>query len=364
MRIALLGAGQIGCAVARILAPTEDFKIDVYDADQSSLDAASAHVSSAVRQHLTPESLRPILDAHEAVINALPFSCTSFVAAEAVKAERHYFDLTEDVESAHFVAEAARDARCIVAPQCGLAPGVISIVGNAVARTFDSVRELRLRVGALPQYPTNSLGYNLNWSTDGLLNEYVRPCEVLLDGRPTFVEPLGSLEKLWIDGTAYEAFSTSGGLGTLCRTWAGKIDTLDYKTIRYPGHRDLMHFLLHDLRLAQDLPALRDILERALPTTTQDVVVIQVSAIGMRADALVQETYAAHIPSRQLDDGPMSAIQLTTASSVCALVDLVRERALAQRGLLRQEDVPLDLFLSNRFGATFRGLGERTIGPS
>ena len=95
-----------------------------------------------------------------------------------------------------------------------------------------------MRVGALPQFPTNALTYNLTWSTDGLINEYCNPCEAIHDGERMHVLPLEGIEHFSLDGVRYEAFNTSGGLGTLCDTLDGRVRELNYKTIRYQGHRD------------------------------------------------------------------------------------------------------------------------------
>src|SRR5207249_4998570 len=137
----------------------------------------------------------------------------------------------------------------IFMPQCGLAPGFVSIAANHLARKFDKLDEVRMRVGALPQFPTNEMKYNLTWSTDGLINEYGNPCEAIYQGRFIQTLPLEGLEHFSLDGVDYEAFNTSGGVGTLCETLRGKVRTLDYKTIRYRGHRELMAFLMNELRL-------------------------------------------------------------------------------------------------------------------
>ena len=120
-----------------------------------------------------------------------------------------------------------------------------------------------MRVGALPQFPTNELKYNLTWSTDGLINEYCNPCEAIHDGKSIDVLPLEGLEHFSLDGVDYEAFNTSGGLGTLCETLEGQVRELNYKTVRYPGHRDLMAFLMNELRLSERRELLKDILENA-----------------------------------------------------------------------------------------------------
>src|SRR5260370_18295378 len=126
-------------------------------------------------------------------------------------------------------------------------------------------------VGGLAEVPTNALKYNLTWSIDGLINEYCQPCEAIRDGSTQWVQPLEGLEHFSLDGTEYEAFNTSGGLGTLCETLAGRVETLDYKSVRYPGHRDLIQFLLEDLRLSSVRDTLNSIMRRSVPSTSLDV---------------------------------------------------------------------------------------------
>jgi len=197
------------------------------------------------------------------------------------------------------------------------------------------------------------LKYNLTWSVDGLINEYCHPCEAIHGGEFISALPLEGLEHFSLDGTEYEAFNTSGGLGTLCETLEGKVRTLNYRTIRYPGHAAIMKALLNDLRLRDRRDVLKDILENAVPTTTQDVVIIFVTVAGWREGRLVQETYARKIYSAMVGGQIRSAIQITTASSLAAMLDLLAHGKLPQRGFLRQEDVKLADFLGNRFGAVY-----------
>jgi saccharopine dehydrogenase-like NADP-dependent oxidoreductase len=170
-------------------------------------------------------------------------------------------------------------------PQCGLAPGFIGIVAHHLAQGFDTLHEVKMRVGALPAFPTNALKYNLTWSVDGLINEYCHPCEAIRGGKNIEVLPLEGLEHFSLDGTEYEAFNTSGGLGTLCETLAGRVQTLDYKSVRYPGHRDLMKMLLEELQLNQDTETLKAIMRKSIPSTMQDVVLVFVTVSGMRDGA-------------------------------------------------------------------------------
>ena len=160
-------------------------------------------------------------------------------------------------------------------------------------------------------------------------------------------------EEFSLDGVLYEAFNTSGGLGTLCETLAGKVRTLNYRTIRYPGHAAIMKALLHDLRLKDRRDVLKDILEQALPATMQDVVIVFVTACGLREGRLQQDTYARKIYSHVLAGRLCSAIQITTASSLCAMLDMLADGTLLQQGFVRQEEVALPAFLANRFGRVY-----------
>ena len=207
-----------------------------------------------------------------------------------------------------------------------------------------------MRVGALPIYPSNALKYNLTWSTEGLINEYCNPCEAIVDGAVREVAALEGMEEFSLDGVAYEAFNTSGGLGTLCETLAGRVENLDYKTVRYPGHREIVKILVRDLRLARHREVLKDVFEAAIPMTTQDLVIVFVTVTGHKQGRLVQETFVRKIYSKRVGGKHLSAIQLTTAAGICAMVDLQREGRLPARGFVRQEEVPLADFLANRFG--------------
>ena len=215
---------------------------------------------------------------------------------------------------------------------------------------MSDVTDLRLRVGALPRYPSNRLKYNLTWSTDGLINEYCNPCQVVLDGRRLAVQPLEGLERLTIDGVEYEAFNTSGGLGSLADTLAGKVRHADYKSIRYPGHNELLKFLLHDLRMIEHRSQLREIFERSLPTTEQDQIVLFVSATGTYHDRLTERTYARTIYHQTIDGRNWSAIQVTTAAGACAVLDLLREGRIPQEGFVKMEQIAYADFVGNRFG--------------
>jgi saccharopine dehydrogenase-like NADP-dependent oxidoreductase len=167
------------------------------------------------------------------------------------------------------------------------------------------------------------------------------------------VPALEEREEFSLDGVTYEAFNTSGGLGTLCDTLAGKVRTLNYRSIRYPGHGAIMKVLLQDLRLAERRDVLKDIFEQALPTTLQDVVVIFVTASGRVNGRLTQQSYAHKVYGGLVGGAMRSAIQITTASGICTVLDLLAQGDLPQQGFVRQEDIPLAAFLANRFGRAY-----------
>jgi saccharopine dehydrogenase-like NADP-dependent oxidoreductase len=226
-----------------------------------------------------------------------------------------------------------------------------------LTKTFDKLETVYMRVGALPLFPSNALKYNLTWSTDGLINEYCNPCEVIYDGRRIDVLPLEGLEEFSLDGVRYEAFNTSGGLGTLCESLDGRVRELNYKTVRYIGHRYLMHLLVKELRMRDRREVLKDILEHSVPVTFQDVVVTFCTVTGMRGGQLVQISDARKTYHQQVDGENWSAIQVTTAAGICTAVDLHFEGQLPNRGFVRQEEVDLDTFLANRFGRYYQDAG-------
>ncbi len=357
--VLLLGAGKIGRMISRLFKEAGGVALRVADKDPKSLqrlhdrvgidDAVTLETSSA-------EELQAAMQGCSVVISALDYRSNPAVATAALEAGLSYFDLTEDRETTNFVrgiAASAKDGQVFV-PQCGLAPGFVSILSADLMKWFEKLDSVHMRVGAIPQFPTNALTYNLTWSTDGLINEYCNPCEVIRDSRRMEVLPLEGLEHFSLDGVRYEAFNTSGGLGTLCETLDGQARLVDYKTIRYPGHQDLMSFLLSDLRLETRRDLLKEVLEAAIPLTFQDVVIVFCTVKGWRKDQFVQKSELRKIYSDTIGGEVWSAIQITTAASICAVVDLYMSGKLSGTGFIKQESIDLQAFLDNRFGKWFR----------
>jgi saccharopine dehydrogenase-like NADP-dependent oxidoreductase len=353
--VVVIGAGKIGATVAGLLASTSDYHVTLADRSPEALGRLERDENIRIVSADVEDSskLVDLLNGQFAVLNAAPFHLTTGIAEGARAARTHYLDLTEDVASMRRAKELAADAGTAFIPQCGLAPGFVSIVAFDMAKRFEILDSIKLRVGALPQYPSNALNYNLTWSTDGVINEYCEPCEAIVNGVRREVPPLEEREEFSLDGVTYEAFNTSGGLGTLCDSLEGKVRTLNYRTIRYPGHAAIMRALLNDLRLRDRRHVLKDILEHAVPTTLQDVVIIFVTVSGRNKGQLVQETYANKIYSRDVGGRTLSAIQITTAAAICTVLDQLVAGQLPQSGFVHQEDIQLKAFLANRFGQVF-----------
>jgi saccharopine dehydrogenase-like NADP-dependent oxidoreductase len=351
--IVVAGAGKIGVTIADMLAATGDYRVTLADRAVGRFAGLNASIETKAVDVTDPRAMSSLLNGSFAVLSAVPFSLTGDIAVSAKDAGAHYLDLTEDVATTRKVKRLAEGAQTAFIPQCGLAPGFITIAAYDLIRRFDTLHDVRMRVGALPKFPSNALNYNLTWSTEGLINEYCEPCEAIVNGERREVPPMEELEEFSLDGVTYEAFNTSGGLGSLCETLSGKVRDLNYRTIRYPGHAAIMKALLNDLRLRDRRDVLKDILENALPATLQDVVIVFVTVSGMRNGQLVQDTYANKIYSAEIGGVMRSAIQITTAAGITGVLDLLATGKIAGRGFIRQEDIDLNAFLANRFGRAY-----------
>jgi saccharopine dehydrogenase-like NADP-dependent oxidoreductase len=349
-RVAVLGLGNVGALVADMLAE-QGFDVLAADADPSRV-AYDGAIAVDVND---PAALDDLVGRVDAVVSCLPFRLNAEVARTAHSHGAHYLDLTEDVPTSEVVQGLAAEAASSFIPHCGLAPGFICLVGASMAGRLDEVESIALRVGALPRTPNNALGYAFNWSPAGVVNEYLNPCEVLQHGKRTTVPPLSELETILIDGTPYEAFTTSGGLGTMCESYAGRVDRLDYKTMRYPGHCDLMRFFLGELRLGADRGRAEEILTAAYPPVQEDLVVLYAAAEGMRDGRRAREEFVRVYRPRVVAGRVRTAIAWTTAAGVVGVLELLCEGQLPREGFVRQEDVPLDDFLRTRAGRLLAG---------
>jgi len=367
-KVLILGAGKIGALISGLLAESGDYEVTLGDVDAATAEAVvKAHGSRHLRAVALDATDTAALGNHfaihkpHAVISSLPYYCNPAVAKAARKGNAHYFDLTEDVAVTRPVRRLAKGAPRAFVHQCGLAPGFISIAANELAKHFDELRTIKLRVGALPQHPNNVLKYSLTWSTEGLINEYGNPCQAVVDGKLTEAAPLEGLEEIEIDGTLYEAFNTSGGLGSLAETYGKQCEQINYKTMRYPGHCAQMRLLMNDLKLNTDRATLKRVLEHAVPQTLQDVVIVYAAVAGKQDGELREENYVNKIYPQVIAGRLWSAIQVTTAAGITAVVDLVLSNSRRYKGFVAQEQFSLPDILENRFGQYYAPGGTKDV---
>lgn len=355
--VMITGAGKIGSLIACLLAESGAYQVHLVDvefngSDVTRLLAALPEIKTVALDVKDLQSTQAYLEKHDiiAVISSLPYYLNTHVAQAAKAAKAHYFDLTEDTAVTEAVKAIALNAETAFVPQCGLAPGFISIAANSLMQEFEECHHAKLRVGALPQRANNALHYSLTWSTDGVINEYGNPCYGIEAGKSIVMAPLEGLEAIQIDGCEYEAFNTSGGLGSLAELYTGTVQSMNYKTMRYPGHCSKMRFLMNDLRLNEDRATLKRILENAVPKTYQDIVIVYVTVEGIKQGELTEKSYVKKIYPETIRGLEWSAIQVSTASGICAVVDLVLGQENEFKGLILQEKFRLDDVLNNRFG--------------
>ena len=350
MKIAVLGAGKVGTTIA-IMLQSCDFCTEILlsDVEEMPLLKNTKKLDFRSVDFNNKEEVARLIEGRHAVVSAAPFYLNRMIAECCANAGVAYFDLTEDIATTAHIRKMAQQSPAVFMPQCGLAPGAINIIAGSYARMFSHVRSLELRVGALPLYASNSMKYYLSWSTAGLINEYCQLAEALHEGHRIQTLPLEGLERLTIDGTEYEAFNTSGGVATMCETFEGKIGDLNYKTIRYPGHRDLMVFLLQDLNLSRNRSVLTQILDQEVPLTDQDVVILYVNVVGSEQHKILQRSFVKKIYGQKIDDTHVSAIQLSTAAGLVAILEIFAAGDL-QPGFVKQEDIPLEAFFATRWG--------------
>ena len=301
-----------------------------------------------------------------AVVSCLPYHLNLRVAQAANSFGVNYFDLTEDVETTKGIMELSPEFDVtglqfdnIRVPQCGLAPGFIGMLGAYLVGTDPRLNELSLMVGALPKHPKGELGYACNWSPEGLVNEYLNAAETLNEFERVTVSSLRQKSKVNIEGVDLEAFETSGGLGTMCHTFYGKLRNLTYKTLRYPGHVDMIRFLVHELGLGLKPHLLGELLVNACPPDPDDLVFVRACAHNENSWGLpipigyAYKMYARIYTPKELFGVTRTAIAWTTAAGVCGVVELAAEEGSLKPGFVNVELIPLHSFARTQSGKLF-----------
>ncbi|MBX3184840.1 MAG: saccharopine dehydrogenase NADP-binding domain-containing protein [Polyangiaceae bacterium] len=379
MKVVVLGAGRMGRAAAWDLARQPGMThVKLVDRDPDLLTRAGKELEQLLHggprsvrvariegqtfdldQLMTsgPSALCPVIEGYSVVLSSADYRFNEAATLAAIEAKVHLCDLGGNlfvVERQLALSERAERAGITVVPDCGLAPGMAGLIGALGVSRFDSVEKLELRVGGLPAHPKPPLNYKLVFSVRGLINEYLEPAEVLIDGKPTRVPSLTDVERITFPAPygELEAFNTSGGSSTLPRTLRGKVRNLDYKTIRYPGHCAAfagMHAigLLSDepFQGVQPRPLVEALLEASLNDDDTDVVLVRVTVDGLLNGERRRLSYEI-IDLHDAVTGH-SAMARTTAYPAAAVAYMLAAGAVEARGVLPGElCVPLDPFLS------------------
>jgi lysine 6-dehydrogenase len=366
MRYLVLGAGMMGSAVAYDLShAAPDAEVVLADVDPDAAAAAARAIGYRVRpMHLDvrdTQALSAALQGNAVVVSAVSYAVNEAVTRAAIDAGVHMCDLggNNDVVDRQTRLDAeARTRGVAIIPNCGLAPGLINILASTGMQTFDAVEEIRLRVGGLPQRPRPPLNYQIVFSVEGLINEYLEGAEVIEDGEIRRVESMTGLETLVFPppyGTM-EAFHTSGGISTLARGLKGRVRHLDYKTIRYPGHCEKFKVLL-DLGFAASEPVIAgtgvrtirelfiELLKRKLSFDEPDVVLARAAFSGTasgRHRTLEYECIDSYDAQSR-----MTAMMRTTAFPTSITALLLADGTITARGVMMPETcVPGDRMIA------------------
>jgi lysine 6-dehydrogenase len=285
-----------------------------------------------------PHTVARVLGGIDCIVAAVPYRFGVELASVATKHQCHYFDFGGNpaiVKKQLQLDRAAQESDVAIVPDCGLAPGYANVIATGlIANAPGAPIDVRIQVGVLPQAPVGALKYQLTFNVGGLINEYAEPCEIIDDGFAATVDPLGRAESVHWPGLGdLEAFSTAGGTSTMCQTYAGRVRSLEYKTLRYPGHRSVFA-ALRELGFFSTMPVtgrelaprdlLIDLLTTNLPASGPDVTLIAVtiSAPGYHREVRVEDH----------SDTLFSSLARTTAFPATALVDMIATGTNAFRG--------------------------------
>ena len=366
--ILIAGAGGIGEAAAFMLLDWADFPVErVYLADASAEQLERAqrfigHADRLVPVHApisaTPEApLADALTVASVVLDCLPGGLAPTVARLALESGSHYANLTEYVAETNEIKAMASGAATGFLLQTGLAPGVINVLAHQLLQRFDAahggtVDRVEMKVGALTRCASGPHHYGFTWSPIGVATEYVKPAVVVRGGQVQEAPSLSERGQIVIEGVTYEDDLTSGGAADMPEHFAGAIQTLDYKTLRYPGHYAWVESVLYET--GQNPDALQARMEQEIPMEEDDVVVVYASVEG--ADASGRRRRIAKsfvIDPVETPNGPMRAIQATTAAGLAESAKVLLSGHHA--GPVLQMDLDPDTFLDGVFvGRVYR----------
>ena len=364
MKILVLGSGKMGRGAVHDLAHNSPdvTEITVADADfpLANFIAKLEGNGKCTPQEIDVENFAEAVElmrSHDAAISCVPYFYNMLLAEAALEARVNFCDLGGNntiVAQELSLDQAARQAGINIIPDCGLAPGMVSVLAAHGAERFDTVDSIKIRVGGLPQNPKPPLDYQLVFSIEGLINEYVERAIVIRDGEITDVESMTETESLEFEGfPQLEAFQTSGGTSTLPQTFLGRVRELDYKTIRYRGHCERFKTLL-DLGFADSAPIavrtatndtvqvvprrfLSDWLVRHLPRNESDLVLIRLEFAGEMGGE--DKILRYDIVDRFEEATELTAMMRTTAFPASIVAQMMARGETLDRGAMPQESV-------------------------
>lgn len=356
MKIAVLGAGLMGRAAVYDLARADGVeKVGVFDINKSLAREVAERFgdSRAVSGQLdagSVEKAREILKEYDAAVSCVTYRYNPGLTEAAIASHCHLVDLGGNNDTVRTQIEMDADAKAadvIVIPDCGLAPGMVSVLAADGVSKLDRVTSLKIRVGGLPQSPRPPLNYQMVFSAEGLINEYWEPCVILEDGKKKTVNPMTAIETLEFDGIGeVEAFYTSGGTSTLPDSYSGKIDFLDYKTIRYPGHCRLFKPMLEiglgsrkpveiDGQTVEPRAVLKAVLDRNLGFDDPDLVLVRLTFEGEKDGE--KKTLVYEIIDRKDSRTGLTAMMRTTSFPAAIIAWMAAAGQISERGVKPQE---------------------------
>ncbi|MBP1843332.1 saccharopine dehydrogenase-like NADP-dependent oxidoreductase [Rhizobium petrolearium] len=347
-KVTIFGAGKIGSALAIALSAREEFSVLVIDPSEQALDGLrDRHLS--VKSHLFRrwDELPALLRERDATVAAVPQRLVPEIAKAAVGAGTHFLDFSPLQPDTRQILEPLARQRVIL-NGCGVAPGIVENIATGLIADSGPIQDLTIRVGSIPRFPTNRLGYGQIWDVDGLIDEYTKPCEAIRDGRMTTLTPLEDIERIMLDGVAYEGFTTSGGLKDLELFRQMKARNVTFKTLRYPGHLDYMRFLLDDLGLKFRRDMLRSLFLNGLPIIEDDVLLLFLTAKGLSDNRKVERSLSVKFrPNSAL--GPFNAMTAVASGYAASLLLLLRQGELGTEGFVAHNRVPSQRLLESSF---------------
>ena len=381
MKLIVIGSGMMGSAATYDMARQEQVvSVTLADSNIKLAREVAARVNRitgskkvrAVELDASSErSAAKLMRGHDAALSAVPYFLNLGLARAAIEARCHFADLGGNntvVRQELALAAKAQKRGVAVAPDCGLSPGMASILGGELVRRLGGRADaLKLYVGGLPEKPMPPFHYQLVFSVEGLINEYVEPARILRRGKLTTIEALTEPEPFEMPGfSPLVAFHTSGGTSTLPETFEGRVGECFEKTLRYPGHYDLLCELKELGRFSSEKMKIGDaqiapravmskVFEGKFASKGPDVCIMRLEAHesirtpGVRG--LLGGRLKGHVASFTLVDHydpktDMSAMMRTTAFPASIVVQMMAGGAIAKRGAVLQErDVPAEMFL-------------------